>query len=654
MKKLITLFTLIFILTSKLFAAPGDTLVVQATTFGQAQDTTLFFPTAGKTYYKILMQYTLKCNPAQNPACGEWDYLTYSYLFKKNGQKDSTVASIDTTFDINQTIVSIDTTWNVFWLEDRFEIGRYITPYGNGLSLGTGFMWTFDVSDYRPLFEDTARITAGNWQELLDLKFLFIEGTPPREPYKVTNLWNGNPAYGTNTSIETFLVPKSVAIDAASVNTRLKMRVTGHGFGGTENCAEFCSKEHRILVNGTQRYAKNVWRSNCGKNPVYPQGGTWVYDRANWCPGAEVWTYDVELTPYVTAGQTTTLDYNIEDYTWDGQGSVPYYAIETQLVNYHAPSFTLDAAVDDIITPSSNQMYKRLNPICGMPEIVIRNTGTTALTSATITYGIQGGTPATYNWTGSLAFLDTIHVFLPTFDWSAIGTDNRNFYATISNPNGSADEYSYNNTAKSTFDVTTPLAESNFIIRLKTNNFGWENNWELTDAWGNTIASRSNCSNNTTYNDTVNLAPGCYTFVTTDGGGDGISFWANPDQGSGFVRFVKLTGSPLRNFGSDFGSEVRFNFTAGTALSVTENPIQKLSVFPTPSYGTIYAEMPMAPKGSTAVLVTSITGQTVLQKDFITNDNMLQLDLGYLPAGIYVVSLTNQGKTYQAKAVIAH
>ncbi len=37
------------------------------------------------------MKYTLKCNPAQSPACGEWDYLTYTYLYKNTGFQDSTL-----------------------------------------------------------------------------------------------------------------------------------------------------------------------------------------------------------------------------------------------------------------------------------------------------------------------------------------------------------------------------------------------------------------------------------------------------------------------------------------------------------------------------------------------------------------------------------
>ncbi|MBK6833829.1 MAG: hypothetical protein IPG89_05950 [Bacteroidetes bacterium] len=40
-----------------------------------------------------------------------------------------------------------------------------------------------------------------------------------------------------------------------------------------------------------------------------------MYDRANWCPGAEVWTYDFELTPFTTAGTTVTLDHDVQSYT---------------------------------------------------------------------------------------------------------------------------------------------------------------------------------------------------------------------------------------------------------------------------------------------------------------------------------------------------
>jgi hypothetical protein len=112
-------------------AAPGDTLKVQTFTFGSKQDSTFFFPTAGKEYRKVLMYYTLKCNPKQTPACGEWDYLTYTYVYQK-----------------------YDT------VEYPIEMARFITPYGKGLDLGKGFTWTFDVTDYMLLLKDSVHLSA--------------------------------------------------------------------------------------------------------------------------------------------------------------------------------------------------------------------------------------------------------------------------------------------------------------------------------------------------------------------------------------------------------------------------------------------------------------------------------------------------------------
>ena len=63
-------------------------------------------------------------------------------------------------------------------IED-IEIARYITPYGIQFDLGpNGFSWIYDVTDYQNYLKDTVDLRAHNTQELLDLKFAFIEGIP--------------------------------------------------------------------------------------------------------------------------------------------------------------------------------------------------------------------------------------------------------------------------------------------------------------------------------------------------------------------------------------------------------------------------------------------------------------------------------------------
>ena len=54
-----------------------------------------------------------------------------------------------------------------FEVVDRYELSRYITPYGINLTLDSdGWAWVFDVTDYAPLLRDSVELECGNWQEL--------------------------------------------------------------------------------------------------------------------------------------------------------------------------------------------------------------------------------------------------------------------------------------------------------------------------------------------------------------------------------------------------------------------------------------------------------------------------------------------------------
>lgn len=521
----------------------------------------------------------------------------------------------------------------------RYELARYITPYGNGLSLGDGWTWTFDVSDYRTLLADSVHLAAGNWQELLDMKFLMIKGTPPRNVLSIQNLWNGGFNYGDAANpIDTWLTERKVLIPSNAAAARWKSRITGHGMDSPENCAEFCAKFHYFLVDSVQRFSRLVWRDNCDLNPLYPQGGTWVYDRANWCPGAEVWTYDFELTPYVSAGDTALLDHNVQAYVhssgWD------YFQIEDQLVTYGAPNFTLDAAIDQVLAPTTDLMWLRLNPICTAPVIVIRNTGSSTLTSLDIDYGIYGTSLSTYHWTGNLDFMETEQVELDTFAW---GQGASEFIITLKNPNGGNDQYAPNNTRITAFEYV-PVMPEKFVILLKTNNNPAENSYVLSDDMGNVIFERSNLAANTTYSDTMNLGTGCYQFRLSDTGEDGLSFWANTSQGSGYIKFKSATNNIfLFNFGADFGGEVYRQFTVGLTsnneeLSFTDVPM--LKVYPNPAEEQIMVDFNLPQRSDGLLQIYDMMGHTVYVHAFqdVPADSR-SIDVSGFPGGVYLVTV---------------
>ncbi len=541
--------------------------------------------------------------------------------------------------------------FNVFPEVIRYELARYITPYGNGLSLGTGWTWTFDVSDYVTLLSDSVHLTAGNWQELLEVQFLMIVGVPPRDVISIENIYIGNFDYGhVNDPIESHLIPMTTNVPSAAAGARWKSRVTGHGMDTPSNCAEFCPKNHYYYVDSVLQYTQLVWRDNCDLNPLYPQGGTWVYDRANWCPGAEVWTYDFEIMSAVTPGTTATLDHNVQAYTNNGEWS--YYQIEDQVVYYSAPNFSLDACLENIISPTTDQMWARKNAVCMNPVIVIKNTGSTTLTSLTITYGM-GTSVNTFVWTGSLAFLDTAWVTLPPFTWVTAAT---NFTVTLSAPNGGTDQYAYNNSRTNPF--TYPLVmPAWFVIEFKTNNYWQENGYELKNSAGVIVHSRSGAAANTTYRDTVLLPYDCYEFRMWDNGEDGLSWWANTAQGSGFIRFKSAWSvQTWKSFGADFGGEVYCQFTVGLTNGTNDYIMteqNELNVYPNPTEGHVFIDFNLSKRQDGIVQVYDLLGNVVYSYPFKSSTaESVEADLSFLAPGMYMVALTTEEETITKKLLI--
>lgn len=524
---------------------PDSTVIVQAFTFEDdpttytnfrqiyVYDDLIDFPEPGGRYEKVLIYYTLKCDArtkADALACGEWDYSTWIRVWE-----DSV---------------------------NHWEIGRFITPYGIRLDLGPeGTTWILDVTDYAPILNGTKRVTAGNSQELLDMKIVFIKGTPPRDPLSVTRLWSpGSHSYQRIVDDE-LLEPIEVTLNPEASMYRINTRPQGGNFNGgpgTDNCAEFCDREHWLTIDGTERFRWNVW-NECANNPVYPQGGTWVFDRAGWCPGDFVTTQQHELTPFVTPGDKITVDYGIQN----PPQFTPYghWVFWADLIAYSAPNFTVDPSLEAIIAPNNFRLYGRSNPVCSSPIIQIRNNGTEKLTSLDVEYGIEGEEMRTWTWNGELDFLQDATVELPVIPFAEWESGGTTFVVRIKNPNGQQDPYTPNNYAESTFELP-PVYPGQFDIRLLTNNqAAAQYEWTLTDADGMVVQSGRDLQDNTEYVYPVDLPVGCYTFRLINREGYGLDFFAI-DLGTGSLSF-RLGNGTLKSFVPDFGNQVYHQFRVG-------------------------------------------------------------------------------------------
>ncbi|MBS1636523.1 MAG: T9SS type A sorting domain-containing protein [Bacteroidetes bacterium] len=112
-------------------------------------------------------------------------------------------------------------------------------------------------------------------------------------------------------------------------------------------------------------------------------------------------------------------------------------------------SYALDAAVNLIIAPLNGSSTCN-NSVT--PKIVLANTGTVTMTSATITYKMDATANQVYNWTGSLAPNGTTTLTLNAY--TGLTSASHTFSVVVSSPNGGTDQYTPNNTLTSTFTIT--------------------------------------------------------------------------------------------------------------------------------------------------------------------------------------------------------
>lgn len=530
----------------------------------------------------------------------------------------------------------------------RFEIERFITPYGINLDLGpAGFQWVYDVTDYAPLFHGPVRLQSGNRQELLDLTFVLIEGTPPRDVKHLRNLYDGSFGY-RGMADGNLLTPLDIPLDPDGKGWRIKTRTSGHGFGSGENCAEFCNKRHWIDVDGVSEvFNWQVWRE-CATNPVFPQGGTWIYDRAGWCPGSETDIYDHELTPHVTAGDTVSLDYGVQGYPANGGNG--NYVTRVQLVTYDDPNHTDDMAVERIIAPNNWDIYSKMNPICSTPSIIIKNKGSNTVTSATIHYGVTGGASTTYNWTGSLAFMEDEVVELDLIDLFQTGSTNQ-FYARVEI---AGDQYPTNDTLFSNFKAPR-IFPNHFYLNLRTNARAQETKYTLHDDQGNLLEQSSPFwASNSIYRDTFLLDKGCYIFRLYDTDEDGLEFFANND-GAGFARFFEVGGSGIYTFEPDFGKEIILQFKIDTEVSIEEVGLDPyVKVFPNPSKGLLNVQYEFGVMRDMNVSVTSSMGQIIYQEELgSVNWGRHPIDLSEAAPGVYFVKIQSGDESIVKKVVLA-
>jgi hypothetical protein len=328
-------------------------------------------------------------------------------------------------------------------------------------------------------------------------------------------------------------------------------------------------------------------------------------------------------------------------------------SLKTSTKDIAIPLFANDAEVKiENNCVSASPTCANPNPSAPVKVISLYNRGTSNLTSATISYNVNGGTNYTNNWTGNLAPNKFAYITL------ANTTVNGTLNVSITGANGSADQRASNNTASKAFGGSnlTYANATTFTFNLVGDRYGAETTWNLKNAAG-TILYSGGPYTTTTTNGTQNLvtnqswtlpANGCYYLTVIDSYGDGIV----GDYGNGFYTVTANGGANTLVNVTDFtgpglntpSSRVSY-FTNNSSLD-NENftLLEEIFVYPNPSKELLNISIPNNIELPKSYSITNNLGQ-VISNTKINSENDLNINTSTLSNGVYFIKISSNEYT---------
>ncbi|WPO82327.1 M43 family zinc metalloprotease [Chryseobacterium sp. JJR-5R] len=212
-------------------------------------------------------------------------------------------------------------------------------------------------------------------------------------------------------------------------------------------------------------------------------------------------------------------------------------------------------------------------------QYMLYNRGTSALTSAVISYSANGGASQTMNWTGNLAQDKYAMISIPT------GASQGSIAAQIISVNGAADQRAGNNSSTVIIGNSVPVSNTSFTFQLQLDQYGSEVSWDLKNSAGTTLYSGGGYPDATvswpaliSQNWTLPVND-CYTFTIYDEFGDGIY------EEGGSYRILNSTGAVVVS-GNNYEDSQTRTFKVIPALVLATGEVKDkdtFAVYPNPA-----------------------------------------------------------------------
>ncbi len=273
--------------------------------------------------------------------------------------------------------------------------------------------------------------------------------------------------------------------------------------------------------------------------------------------------------------------------------------------------------------------------------VKLANYGSDNLTSATITWSVNGGSNNVINWTGNLTQGQTADINLGVLNST---TGNYVVNASVSNPNNGIDENTSND-ATSKSKTLNRFETTQIHLDLLTDDYAAETSWELRNSAGTVLFNGNNYSSNNTHviEDMSVPANDCYEFEIFDSSNDGVCC----GYGNGSYKLTTDNNVIIKQGGSFSTSELTSFATKDGALSITDMEGTNIAVYPIPVQNQLTIEINNGVRYQYS-LINSIS-QVMLQGSF---EKLTTINVSNLASGVYFLKLDDDTKSIIKKIII--
>ncbi len=294
------------------------------------------------------------------------------------------------------------------------------------------------------------------------------------------------------------------------------------------------------------------------------------------------------------------------------------------------------------------------------PKYWFTNYGSDTATTATFTYAINGGAPATYTWTGSCPPYTQQLITMNNMTFTPIAGTNT-LVIGVNSINGNTDQNSSNNIMTKTITTTTLLATNlNMQMDFTQDQYGSEDTWQVIDEVSNTIIAQDGPFSDLTsagtllHTKTFTLTNNtCYKLAIQDAYGDG----ACCAYGNGSY-YLKSGGNTIFGGPANYGAGLTKLFKTDIAASVS-NVIyaNNVYIYPNPTSDNVNVKFELYQNDNVTITLVNSLGQTVYSaqhQNIGAGEHELKIPAINLAEGIYNLNLKTSKESFNKKVTIAH